>query len=56
MLDAETRYRDRDGELVNRSALAEGMIVAVFGIYADDGRQLHADLVVLIPEPGGENQ
>jgi hypothetical protein len=49
MLDGETRYRDRAGELLDREDLAEGQIVAVFGIYADDGRQLHADLVVVLP-------
>ena len=55
MLDAETRYRDQAGELLGREVLAEGDIVAVFGIYPADGRQLHADLIVPIREQGVGN-
>jgi hypothetical protein len=49
MLDNETKYRVGSGEVLARDDLAEGGIVAVFGVFIDDGQQLHADLVVVIP-------
>ena len=52
ILDAETEVRDQAaGGSAGRDSLAEEQIVAIFGVFDDDGRQLQADLVVILPEP-----
>ena len=46
-----TQIWDINGEIVSLGTLAEGHIVAVFGNFDDGGRQLRANLIVILPPP-----
>jgi hypothetical protein len=54
VLDEETKVRTQAGEIVALDGLAEGQIVAIFGLFRDDGQQLQANVVILLPSPEGE--
>ncbi len=45
----QTRVRDRQGAELSLDELRQGMSVAVFGAFSDDGRTLTAQVIVLIP-------
>lgn len=50
--NAQTRLRNQSGEQLPREALQEGQLVAVFGQTINNGQQLRADLIIILPNQG----
>jgi hypothetical protein len=50
-VNEQTRVRDPQGGEVPVDGLRQGVNVAVFGAFSDDGRTLTADIIVLLPLP-----
>jgi hypothetical protein len=48
-VNEQTRVQDRQGGEVALDGLRQGVDVAVFGAFSDDGRTLTADTIVLLP-------
>lgn len=49
IVDDETQIRDQSGEEVSPDSLEVGTLVSVFGAFEGDGRELRADLVIVLP-------
>lgn len=51
LLDENTTYEDCDGNSLTLRDLQRGMVIAIYGVFADDGRNLIAGQVIVLPPP-----
>ena len=53
LIDAQTVYEDCDGSALSLDELQRGMVIAVYGVLGEDGRNLIAKrvIVLVVPQP-----